>query len=43
MTESCLKETTAKKLDGIKKGKIVASSDGRKIETINPTGTMGLP
>ena len=36
-------EETAKKLDGTRNCKVVASSDGRKAETISPTGFTGAP
>ena len=31
----------ANKFDGIKKGKTLLSSDGRKLDTISPTGFTG--
>ena len=37
------KEVTAKKLEGTRNWKVVASSEGRKAEAINPTGFTGLP
>ena len=36
-------EVTAKKLDGTRNWKVVASSEGRKAEAISPTGFTGLP
>lgn len=38
----CERET-AKKLEGTRNWKVVASSDGRKVETIRPTGFTGFP
>ena len=43
ISASCRSDTTAKRLDGTRNGKIVASSDGLKIETMRPTGRIGLP
>ena len=39
----CRKASTANKLEGIRKPKVVASSEGRKQETIKPTGLTGFP
>ena len=38
-----VREDTAKKLDGTRYWKVVASSDGRKQDTISPTGLTGAP
>ena len=36
-------DDTAMKLEGIRNGSIVASSEGRNMEAINPTGFTGAP
>ena len=38
-----IREDTAKKLEGIRNWKVVASSEGRKEDAISPTGFTGLP
>src|SRR6202021_1281748 len=43
ISASCRRDVTAKRFDGTRKGKMQASSEGRKHEAIRPTGLTGLP
>jgi hypothetical protein len=43
MPASCRNDTTANQLPGTNSGQMQASSEGRNIENIKPTGRAGNP